>query len=129
MNADSTAAYFRFIMESNPIRAAVGQVALGSDRKKLYTVYDDTKVGLPKRIVFISANSSRNHCHLFIVWNQDLKGAHTRTSLARESASGSLTREPGSDTFHHTRVSGFPNFARIQNEFIEARCSSSDNTR
>jgi len=34
-------------------------------------------------------------------------GAHTRTSLARESASGSLTREPGSDIFHHTRMSGF----------------------
>jgi len=33
-------------------------------------------------------------------------------SLARESGSGSLTREPGSDIFHHTRMSGFPNFAR-----------------
>jgi hypothetical protein len=27
-------------------------------------------------------------------------GAHTRTSLARESASGSLTREPGSDIYY-----------------------------
>jgi hypothetical protein len=35
------------------------------------------------------------------------KGTHTRTSQARESASGSLTREPGSDIFHHTRTSGF----------------------
>jgi hypothetical protein len=34
------------------------------------------------------------------------KGAHTRTCLARASASGSLTREPGSDVFHHTRKSG-----------------------
>jgi hypothetical protein len=32
------------------------------------------------------------------------KGACTRTSLARESASGSLTREPGSDIFHHTHT-------------------------
>jgi hypothetical protein len=30
------------------------------------------------------------------------KGAHTRTSQACESSSGSLTREPGSDIFHHT---------------------------
>jgi hypothetical protein len=35
------------------------------------------------------------------------KGAHTRTSLARESTSGSLTWEPGSDIFHHTRMGGF----------------------
>jgi hypothetical protein len=35
------------------------------------------------------------------------KGAHTRTSLARESASESLTREPGSDIFHLTLMSGF----------------------
>jgi hypothetical protein len=35
------------------------------------------------------------------------KGAHTRTSLTCESASGSLTREPGSDVFYHTRMSGF----------------------
>ena len=40
------------------------------------------------------------------------KGAHTRMSLARKSASGNLTQEPGSDIFHHTRMSGFPNFAR-----------------
>jgi len=40
------------------------------------------------------------------------KGAYTRTSLARESASGSLTVEPGSDIIHHTRMSGCPNFAR-----------------
>jgi hypothetical protein len=33
------------------------------------------------------------------------KGAHTCTSLARESGSASLTREPGSDIFHHTRMS------------------------
>ena len=39
--------------------------------------------------------------------NQGSKGAHTRTSLARESPSWSLTREPGSDIFHHTRMSGF----------------------
>ena len=32
----------------------------------------------------------------------DSKGAHTRTSPARESASGSLTREQGSDIFYHT---------------------------
>jgi hypothetical protein len=30
------------------------------------------------------------------------KGAHTRTSLARESASGSLNREPGSDIYTYT---------------------------
>ena len=35
-----------------------------------------------------------------------------RTSPACESVSGSLTREPGLDIFHHTRMSGFPNFAR-----------------
>ena len=34
--------------------------------------------------------------------------AHARTILAREAASGSLTREPCSDIFHHTRMSGFP---------------------
>ena len=38
-------------------------------------------------------------------------GTHTRTSLASESASGSLTREPDSDIFHHTRMSGFPKLA------------------
>ena len=36
--------------------------------------------------------------------NAKTKSAHTRTSLACESASGSLTREPGSDLFHHTRA-------------------------
>ena len=56
------------------------------------------------------------------------KGAHTRTSLARESASGSLALEPGSDIFHHTRTTLLVHFS-IQNEFIEASCSSSDNTR
>jgi hypothetical protein len=37
------------------------------------------------------------------------EGAHTRTTLTRESASESSTREPGSDilVFHHTRMSGF----------------------
>jgi len=48
------------------------------------------------------------YCHLLCS-----KGAHTRRNLARKSASGSLTQEPGSDIFHHTRISGFPNFARI----------------
>jgi hypothetical protein len=60
------------------------------------------------------------------------KGPHARTSLGRESGSASLTREPGSDIFHHTRMSGLPTLLvlfSIQNEFIEASCSSGDNTR
>jgi hypothetical protein len=40
LNAYSTAAYFRIIIESNPTRAAADEVVLPSDRKKLYTVYD-----------------------------------------------------------------------------------------
>jgi hypothetical protein len=32
------------------------------------------------------------------------KGAHTRTSLAREYASGSLTREPGSDIYMYLYI-------------------------
>jgi hypothetical protein len=35
------------------------------------------------------------HAHFMM----DTAGAHTRTSLARESASGSLTREAGSDIY------------------------------
>jgi hypothetical protein len=48
-----------------------------------------------------------------------------------ESGSASLTREPGSDIFHHTRMRGIRTLLvhfSIQNEFIEASCSSGDNT-
>ena len=51
-------------------------------------------------------------CHKILPIDSSSKGAHTRTSPAHESASGSLTQEPGSDIFHHTCMSGFPNFAR-----------------
>jgi hypothetical protein len=59
------------------------------------------------------------------------KGAHKRMSLACESGLASLTREPGSDIFHHTSMSGLQTLLihfSIQNEFIVASCSSGDNT-
>jgi hypothetical protein len=59
------------------------------------------------------------------------KDAHKRTSPAREFGSASLTREPGSDVFHHTRMSGLRTLLvhfSIQNEFIAASCSSGDIT-
>jgi hypothetical protein len=46
------------------------------------------------------------------------KGAHTRTSLARESASGSLTREPGSDIYVYIQVSHYYQTRQFFNNFI-----------
>jgi hypothetical protein len=60
------------------------------------------------------------------------KDPHTSTSVARDSGSASETRESGSDMFHLTRRSGLPNLLAhfsIQNELIEASCSSGDNIR
>jgi hypothetical protein len=54
-----------------------------------------------------------------------------RCPYTYESGSASLTQEPGSDIFHHTRMSGLRTLLvhfSIQNEFIGASCSSGDNT-
>jgi hypothetical protein len=47
------------------------------------------------------------------------KGAHTRTSLARESASGSLTRDPGSAIYTQ---SGPKNVYTLYSLFYMSKC-------
>jgi hypothetical protein len=51
---------------------------------------------------FVCVSCNTWSCWTIVCFVCMCKSAHTRTSLACESASGSSTREPGSDIFHHT---------------------------